>query len=69
MQNNPNHTPPRRWYDYENAADYLGLSVRQVRRATAAGAIGFTRLGGLRVYFSQAQLDQYVADCTVAPKR
>ena len=60
---------PHRWFDYTSAAAYLGLSERQLRRATAAGKIGFTRLGGLRVQFSQAQLDEYIVACTVEPKR
>lgn len=59
----------RRWYDFAEAAVYLGMSERQLRRLTPSGQIGFTRLGGLRVSFSQEQLDEYIAACTVAPRR
>lgn len=54
-------------FDYPDAADYLGLSVRQVKRASEAGKIGRYKLGGLRVRFSQAQLDAYLKSCEIAP--
>ncbi len=58
---------PRKWFTYEGAAAYLGLSVRQVERAKASGKLGATKLGGLHVRFSQAQLDAYIEACTIAP--
>ncbi|MFJ8893560.1 excisionase family DNA-binding protein [Leifsonia sp. NPDC102414] len=58
---------PRKWFTYEEAAAYLGMSVRQVERAKSSGKLGATKLGGLHVRFSQAQLDAYVEACTIAP--
>lgn len=61
------HTGARRWFNYEEAASYLGLSVRQVKRARESGKLGCTKLGGLHVRFSQEQLDAYIEACTIAP--
>lgn len=70
----PSHTIPDRpdpyhrpIYDYATAAEYLGLSLRQVKRAAESGKLGRTKLGGLHVRFTQAQLDTYVEACTIAP--
>ena len=57
----------RRWFDTAEAAQYLGLSERQVIRARQTGKLGYTRLGGLHARHSQEQLDAYIVACTVAP--
>jgi excisionase family DNA binding protein len=56
---------PLVWLDIEQAAAYLGLTVRQVRRAQGSGRLSYTKLGGLYVKFNYEQLDAYIADCTV----
>jgi len=55
------------WFDYDTGSSYLGVSKRQLQRLVADRKIGHTRLG-LRTLFSQAQLDDYVAVCTVEPR-
>lgn len=54
-------------FDYESAAEFLGMSVRQVKRARESGALGCIKLGGLRVRFSEQQLNDYIAACTIQP--
>lgn len=52
------------WYDTKQAAAYLGMTERQVRRARESGRIETTRLGGQKALHSQAALDAYVESCT-----
>ncbi|MGV8881132.1 MAG: helix-turn-helix domain-containing protein [Rhodoglobus sp.] len=54
-------------FNYESAAEFLGMSVRQVKRARESGALGCIKLGGLHVRFSEQQLNDYIAACTVNP--
>ncbi|GGR28901.1 helix-turn-helix domain-containing protein [Agromyces mediolanus] len=54
-------------FNYPTGAEYVGLSVRQLKRAAEAGKIGRYKLGGLHVRFSQAQLDAYLKSCEIAP--
>ncbi|MDH6237897.1 helix-turn-helix domain-containing protein [Cryobacterium sp. CG_9.6] len=58
----------RRWLDTAEAAQYLGLSERQVVRARQSGRLGYTRLGGLHARYTQEQLDTYIEACTVTPR-
>ena len=44
--------------DYEAAARFVGVSVRTLRRARAAGAIGYIR-SGRRVFFARKDLIAY----------
>jgi excisionase family DNA binding protein len=53
--------------DVAQAARYLGLSQRSVRRLVAARAIGHRRPLGL-IRFTQRDLDQYIEGVSVAPK-
>lgn len=61
------HPTSRRWFNTEEAAEYLGMTVRQVVRARQTCKLGYTRLGGNLARHTQAQLDAYVEACTVAP--
>jgi excisionase family DNA binding protein len=47
-------------YDYERAADYLGVSVPTLERRVANREITFRR-DGRRVFFTQSALDQFKA--------
>jgi excisionase family DNA binding protein len=64
----PTQSPARTWLDYESGSSYLGVSVRALQRLVREKKIGCTRLGK-RTLFSQDQLDEYVAACTVNPER
>lgn len=48
-----------RWYYVDEAAEYLDLTERQVRRAVHDGRLGHTKLG-LQLRFSREQLDAFV---------
>jgi len=69
-RNTPSPTQPatRKWLDYESGSTYLGISVRALQRLVRAKKIGCTRLGK-RTLFSQSQLDEFIAACTVNPER
>jgi excisionase family DNA binding protein len=69
-RNAPTQMPPatRTWLDYESGSAYLGVSVRALQRLVREKKIGCTRLGK-RTLFSQDQLDDYIAVCTVNPER
>ena len=69
-RNAPAPTQPttRSWLDYESGSAYLGVSVRALQRLVREKKIGCTRLGK-RTLFSQDQLDNYIAACTVNPER
>jgi excisionase family DNA binding protein len=58
--------PPRR-VRYAEAAAYLGLTDRQIRRAVVTGQIAHSKLG-LYVEFTQAQLDEFLAAHTYTPE-
>lgn len=70
QRNVPALTQPtaRAWLDYESGSSYLGVSVRALQRLVREKKIGCTRLGK-RTLFSQDQLDEYIAACTVNPER
>ncbi len=52
------------FYTTEQAAAYLGVSARMIRRARERGDLATTRLGGTRVFHTPEQLDDWVARCT-----
>jgi len=60
-------SPPPRRMRYAEAAAYLGVTDRQIRRAVVTGQIGHSKLG-LFVEFSQAQLDSYLSAHTYTPE-
>lgn len=66
--NAPDTTPtpdnPPRLLDTAEVARQLNLSERQIADARQAGKIGCVRLGRV-VRHTQAQVDAYVAACTV----
>lgn len=65
----PNNPPTARtWLDYESGSVYLGITVRALQRLVSDKKIGCTRLGK-RTLFSQSQLDEFIAACTVHPER
>ena len=59
--------PPARWLNYSEAADFLGVSTRQVHRWVEQRRIPHTKMG-LRVQFTTAQLDEFLAACTFTPE-
>lgn len=52
--------------DIPEAADYLGVGVRWVRRAVAERSVEHVKVGGL-VRFRQSTLDNYLSDRTRRP--
>lgn len=56
----PEHQP---YLNYPQAAQYLGLSVRQVERAVRSRRLSHYKLGGHQVQFTIGQLDDYRASC------
>ena len=62
----PTTTPdnPPRLLDTAEVAHQLNLTERQVARARSAGKLACIRLGSV-VRHTQAQVDAYVAACTV----
>ncbi|WIB33922.1 excisionase family DNA-binding protein [Curtobacterium sp. MCSS17_005] len=66
LNNSP--APARNWLHYAEAAAYLGLTDRQVRRLVTGKKIGFTRLG-LHTLFSPDQLDAYIEAHTFTPEQ
>lgn len=60
--------PHNRWLRYPEAAEYLGVSERQLRRWTAARRVPHTRLG-LAVQFSPQQLDEFVESNSFSPDK
>ncbi len=65
-------TPPtasvRQWFNYEQAAAYIGCTSRQIRRFVASGKIAHVKIG-LNVRFSQEQLDEWLTANTYTPRR
>ncbi len=53
------------WLDTEQAAVYLGLSARQVRRARESKRLAFSKPGGQRVLHTPEMLDDFVRRSTV----
>ncbi len=51
------------WLNPREAADYLGVSERQVRRWTQQGALPVTKMG-LHLRYSPERLDAYVDACS-----
>ncbi len=51
------------YLNYQQAACYLGLSVRQVQRAARAGKIAHFKFGGHQVQFMADHLDDYARSC------
>lgn len=58
----------RQWLNYEQAAEYIGCTSRQIRRFVASGEIAHVKIG-LHVRFSQEHLDDYIAAATYTPPR
>lgn len=58
----------RTWLQYPDAAVYLGISTRALKRLVSDRKISHTKLGK-SVLFSAEQLDAYVEACTVEPGR
>lgn len=50
---------PRRWLGYAEAAHYIGVSERRLRRWAPQGRVPYTRLGG-RTVFSEERLDEWL---------
>lgn len=46
---------------YEQAAELLGISVRELRRLVSAGLVRAVRLGYRTVRFRPVELDKFVA--------
>ena len=61
-----NTASPYEWLDTDQAAAYLGLSTRQIRRARESRRLAFVKLGGQRVFHSREMLDDFVRRATVA---
>jgi excisionase family DNA binding protein len=61
---NDDSASPPRLYRLDQAADYLGVSVRTLHRMREAGEIGYLTVGTgtrrPRVRISQQHLDEYV---------
>jgi excisionase family DNA binding protein len=55
-----------RWMDWSQAAAYLGLTERQLRRAVEGRKISFSRVSR-EIRFTQDQLDEYVERRTFRP--
>jgi len=55
--------------DIRAAANRLGCSERFIRRLVQERRIPFVKLGGTRVRFMDADLDKWVANQRVEPKR
>ncbi len=56
---------PYEWLDTDQAAAYVGLSARQIRRARESRRLAFVKLGGQRVFHSREMLDDFVRRSTV----
>lgn len=56
---------PPRLLDTAEVAHQLNLTERQVARARSAGKLACVRLSASAVRHTQAQVDAYVAACTV----
>lgn len=54
-------------YDYEQAAEYLKISVPTLKRRKKAKLISFFR-DGSRVFFAQSHCDEYRASTLVVAK-
>ena len=64
----PNHETPSRLLDTAEVAHQLHLSERQVSRLRQSGKLGAVRLTGTVARHTQAQVDAYVAACTIPAK-
>jgi excisionase family DNA binding protein len=53
-------------YNYEQAAEIMGVSARTLRRLVKAGKVPHRRFGAL-VKFTQADIDEILAMHRVAP--
>lgn len=56
------------FFNTEQAAAYLGITARMVRRAREKGDLATTRLGGSRAWHTPEQLEAWVASCTTPAK-
>lgn len=59
--------PVHEWLAYREAANYVGLTERQLRRAVAAGKVTHAR-PGLAVLFRTQWLDEFLERATVVAK-
>lgn len=50
-------------WNYEQAADYLGISVKTLRRWTAERKIETIRMSHTVVRFRKQDLDSYISKC------
>jgi len=48
------------WLDIDGAADYLGVSVRTMRRYLASGRLKARRVGGRQLRFRSEDLDAFL---------
>lgn len=55
---------PSTFLTYGQAAEYLRISDRSLRRLVASGAITVVRIGG-QVWFPPEHLHSFIARCTV----
>ena len=61
-------TPARHWMTYAEAAAYLGVTPRQLRRWTPQGLVPCVKFpGSAKVYFDPAALDRFLEQCASTP--
>lgn len=61
-----NETQAHAWLDYDEAAQYLGVTRRQLERWKREGRVPHTKFPQ-RVVFTTAQLDAFIESCSVGP--
>lgn len=66
LNNTP--SPSRDWMRYEDAARYIGISERSLRRLVSNRRVPFTKLG-LATLFDPAALDTWVHENSFSPER
>jgi excisionase family DNA binding protein len=65
---NPSLDTPPRLLDTAEVARQLNSTERQVARLRQSGKLGSVRLTGSAVRHTQAQVDAYIAACTIPAK-
>jgi len=60
-------TTSPKWMGYEEAAAYLGVPARQLRRWVPQGKVSYTRMGN-RILFQAWQLDAFLQASTHMPE-
>jgi len=66
MSSKSTKTTPTRWLRYDDAADYLGCTKRQLQRWVQQRRVPCTRMGN-ETLFSPQQLDEFIEACTFRP--